>query len=553
MTGPTLELTDSPDDDHEGRVPPPLPPEDPDAWYAGDVRAQREVHPGVVTTVRETDDGFEYDLREPRLDATDERELAAVRDHFENAQGRSPLTREGTRERAETGFPPKYRRVLDRLLDTSPAARRRIEYYALRDLRCLGPVTPLALDTEIEVADSDGDQLVVHTDRFAPAEPDFAPDAEGVSRLTGERLTSYTVPFADYGVEVVVYREHLLGTDQFATKYAVLEPDLLPGDEALLAEAKERIWETNVSGVVEDRRSFVEDRARRFLSRQLTARNTRAWLDAASYRLRRPLAEYDLAVPPVDDRYADDRLADLVYYVLRDFVGDGVLTVPIRDPHLEDVEANRVGERVKVVPRTDLVGDGDSRVPTNLTFDTETEFVNVVTQLAARDGTELNASTPSAKVNLDPEGIDERIRCAVALPVISEGGPHVSIRKQSPEAMTPMDLIDGDSLSTELVTLLWLLYEHHGVVLFSGPTGVGKTTLMNAHMPFVPYDDRPIRRIRGRRSARGIARGRSARSVHVVARERRVRQCRHRATSQRRLRPARSPRPTRRGECVVRL
>jgi type IV secretory pathway ATPase VirB11/archaellum biosynthesis ATPase len=30
------------------------------------------------------------------------------------------------------------------------------------------------------------------------------------------------------------------------------------------------------------------------------------------------------------------------------------------------------------------------------------------------------------------------------------------------------------------VTLLWLLYEHHGAVLFSGATGTGKTTLMNA-------------------------------------------------------------------------
>jgi hypothetical protein len=184
VTGPTLELTDDPGDDHEGRVPPPLPPEDPDAWYAEDVRAQREVHPGVVTTVRETDEGFAYDLREPRLDATDERALDAVREHFENAQGRRPLTREGTRERAETGFPPKYRRVLDRLVDSSPAARRRIEYYALRDLRCLGPVTPLALDEAIEIADSDGDRLVVHTDRFAPAQTDF--DAESVrwSRTT---------------------------------------------------------------------------------------------------------------------------------------------------------------------------------------------------------------------------------------------------------------------------------------------------------------------------------------------------------------------------------
>ena len=123
----------------------------------------------------------------------------------------------------------------------------------------------------------------------------------------------------------------------------------------------------------------------------------------------------------------------------------------------------------------------DDRVPTNLAFEDETSFINVVTQLAAHDGTELNASTPSAKVNLDIDGVPETIRCAVALPAISEDGPHVSIRKQAPEAMTPVDLVERNALSTELVTLLWLLYEHHGVVLFSGPTGVGKTTLMNAH------------------------------------------------------------------------
>jgi hypothetical protein len=50
------------------------------------------------------------------------------------------------------------------------------------------------------------------------------------------------VGFAGFEVEVVVYREHLLGHDRFAVKYAVLEPDLLPGDEAHVAECKERIW-----------------------------------------------------------------------------------------------------------------------------------------------------------------------------------------------------------------------------------------------------------------------------------------------------------------------
>jgi type IV secretory pathway ATPase VirB11/archaellum biosynthesis ATPase len=95
-------------------------------------------------------------------------------------------------------------------------------------------------------------------------------------------------------------------------------------------------------------------------------------------------------------------------------------------------------------------------------------------------------------VNVSPPEVDDTIRCAVALPVVSEGGPHVSIRKQATDPMTPVDLLERDALSVDLVTLLWMLYEHAGVVLFSGPTGAGKTTLMNAHMPFIPYDRRPV-------------------------------------------------------------
>jgi type IV secretory pathway ATPase VirB11/archaellum biosynthesis ATPase len=477
-------------------VPTTVAPDHPDAWYTPDVRAQYEPIAGVVATIREVDGRFVYGSRSPPLSPEDEAALRTVREHFSAIRHRRPLTREGVIERADRGFEPKYERALDRLLETSRAARRRIDHHALRELRLLGELTPLAVDDRIEVGDvGDSSELVVHTASFAPVETGIGVDADYVERVAGERLRRYTVPFAGFSVDVVVYRERLLGSDRFEIKYAVLEPDLLPGDEALIEACKARIWETNVDRVLEDREAFVADRAQQFLSRRLLARNTRAWLEATRYRVRSALAGYGLAVPPVDSRYARDRLDDLVYYVLRDYVGEGILTVPIRDPNLEDIEANRVGERIKVVPRTTVFegtdGAGD-RVPTNLAFESERAFVNVVTQLAASDGTELNASRPSAKVNLDVEGVEETIRCAVALPVISEGGPHVSIRKQSAETLTPVDLLEYGSISSELVTLLWLLYESHGVVLFSGPTGVGKTTLMNAHMPFIPFDDRPI-------------------------------------------------------------
>ncbi len=357
--GPSLDVPTEPRESiarDADAVPPPLPPDDPEAWYAPDVREQYELYPGVVATIYDRGETFEYEVREPPLSAADAEALDAVKDHFSDANLARPLTREGTVERMDEGFDPKYETVLSRLLSCSVAARRRVTYRAFRDLRCLGELTPLALDDRIEVADTAEDRLVVHTENYAPADTAFPADPEYIDRFVSERLGTHTVRFRGFEVPVVIYREHLLGRDAFTTKYAVQEPDLLPGDEELIEECKERIWEANVDGLVDDREAFVRDRARTFLSRQLTARRTRAWADATRFRVKNALAQYDLAVPPVDGRYSADRLSDLVYYVLRDYVGEGKLTIPIRDRHLEDIEANRVGERIKVASGAFLGG-----------------------------------------------------------------------------------------------------------------------------------------------------------------------------------------------------
>ena len=471
-------------------VPPPEPPDGRSAWYAPRVHAQYEIVPGVVATVADDGEAFVYRVRTPSLPAAAEAGLEAVRAHFSDAVSSRPRTRQGAAERFYAGFDRKYERAIDRLTDCGPSGRRRLEYYALAELRCLEELTPHALDDEIEVADHSGDELLVHLADYAPARTGIE-QPRFLGRFSADRIERYSVEFAGYEIPVVRYREQLLGADPFEHKYAVIEPDLLPEDEQLIAECKTRIWEGGVDEIdgnagFEDRATVVRKRGERILSRRITARNGRVWIDAARNRLQSVLSEYGLAVPPVRHRFADDRLDDLLYYVLRDLVGYGHLTVPIRDPNLEDIEANRVGERIKVVP------NGGDREPTNLTFDSEKEFINVVTQLAADDGVELSSSRPSAKVNLEPAGIEQTIRCAVALPTISEDGPHISIRKQAANVLTPVDLIAAGSLSTELVALLWLLYEHQGVVLFSGPTGAGKTTLMNAHMPFIEYDARPV-------------------------------------------------------------
>ena len=481
-------------------VPQPEPPDSPDAWYTSGIHDHYEIVPGVVATVTEGQNGFAYHVREPSLSSETADDLRRVHDHFDGAELRRPRTREGAAERFREGFDRKYERVLDRLVSCSPASRRRLEYYALSELQCLGDLTPHALDDQIEVADASGTELSVHLTDYAPADTGIE-GAEFIEQVCAERIERYTVSFLGYDVPVVRYREQLLGADPFERKYAVLEPDLLPGDERRIDECKEQIWRTGVGGIdgrsaIDERAEIVRERSEQLLSRRLTAGSPRALIDTVRRGIRRTLADYGGAVPSVDRRFSEERLDALVYYVVRDLVGYGQLTVPIRDPNLEDIEANRVGERIKVVPR------GSGREPTNLAFDSETGFVNVATQLAASDGVELSASRPSAETNLDLDGLDQTVRCAIALPSISEDGPHISIRKQASDALTPVDLVESGSLPTELVTLLWMLYEHHGVVLYSGSTGAGKTTLLNAHMPFIAYDARPVSIDEGSREVR---------------------------------------------------
>jgi type IV secretory pathway ATPase VirB11/archaellum biosynthesis ATPase len=477
-------------------VPPPVAPGEAEAWYAPDVRAQYAVASRVVATVREDEDGFVYEPRLPTLGPVADAAFRRVDDRL-GAEIDRPRTREGIRERAADP-PADLRAALDRE-GLTPAARRRVRHHALAATHGAGMLTAVALDDRVDTVDGSGDRLVVHHESFAPARTRLPAAEASIERFAGERLARYEVSFAGYDVPVELYRTNALGGDHFAVRYAIREPALMPADRDLVEACKERVWAVGSGdeGAVEDRVEFVRERAERLVRRRLTARAVASPVASARRRIRAALAEFDLAPPP-RGRAPTDRVDDLVYHVLRDLVGHGALTIPIRDPNLEDIEANRVDERVKVVPRDDL---HDGRVPTNVSFDDETEFVNLVTRLAAADGEELSASRPSAKVNLDA-GTGETIRCAVALPTISEGGPHVSIRKQAADPMTPADLIERDALSTELAALLWLQYEHRGVVLFAGPTGVGKTTLMNAHMPFVPFSDRPISIDEGSREVR---------------------------------------------------
>jgi type IV secretory pathway ATPase VirB11/archaellum biosynthesis ATPase len=469
-------------------VPGPVPPDDRAAWYAPTVRSQYPVSNGVVATVTEDGEGYRYRTREPPLSEEEQAVLDRVEARFEDVSLSRPRTRAGAVERVRTGLPDRLRERIDELDDRRPASRRRLDYRLLASLRSLGPLTPLALDERIQIADTAEDRLAVHTRDFAPAVTDLPADTPALERFLGERVSRKTVTFAGFDVPVTVVRIHLLGQDSFEGRYVVEEPDLFPGDRELIETVKSRILEAPPAGVLEGDYEGVAERARTLLSRRIGYRPL--------YRLTGWLPMVG-AGPGGGDREPttvtrSERIDALAYYVVRDLVGDGTLTIPMRDRAIRAIEANEVGGRIAVVFHRDAPVEG-TRMPTTLSIETDAGFVDVARSLAAEGGVELSVERPTATVSLERpvDGGTRTMHCSVALPGTRER-EHVSIATERETPPTPVALVDRGQLSAALVAAIWTAAAAGGSVVFVGPVDADPTEALGAHAPFIPATERPV-------------------------------------------------------------
>jgi pilus assembly protein CpaF len=83
-------------------------------------------------------------------------------------------------------------------------------------------------------------------------------------------------------------------------------------------------------------------------------------------------------------------------------------------------------------------------------------------------------------------------RVAAALPPVSLGGTTLTIRKFQSRHFTAEELVRIGTLSPAQLEALRQAIEARHNVLISGGTGTGKTTLLNALVPFLAADDRLV-------------------------------------------------------------
>ncbi len=169
---------------------------------------------------------------------------------------------------------------------------------------------------------------------------------------------------------------------------------------------------------------------------------------------------------------------NLLYYIVRDFLGLGKIEPLMHDPNIEDISCDGVGIPVFVNHRNPKIGS----IRTNIIFETPEELDNFVIKLAQRCGKTISIAQPLLDATL-PDG--SRLQATLGTD-IARRGSNFTIRKFTEEPFTPITLMQYGTVDAKLLAYLWFIVEHHGSLLIGGGTATGKTTMLNALSLFIP-------------------------------------------------------------------
>ncbi|ADD07821.1 type II/IV secretion system ATPase subunit [Candidatus Aciduliprofundum boonei] len=175
---------------------------------------------------------------------------------------------------------------------------------------------------------------------------------------------------------------------------------------------------------------------------------------------------------PVDSVVLDR----LKYYVYRDFLGYGLVQVPMHDSEVEDISCDGVNIPIYIYHR--MYGS----IRSNLKFQKEDELDNYVIWIVQKSGRHISISNPMVDASL-PDG--SRLQATLGKHVTKRGSSF-TIRRFKPNPFTPIDLIRFKTMSREMMAYIWLAVENGMSIIVCGGTASGKTTTLNAILLFIP-------------------------------------------------------------------
>jgi flagellar protein FlaI len=181
--------------------------------------------------------------------------------------------------------------------------------------------------------------------------------------------------------------------------------------------------------------------------------------------------------PNLDEKEIDI----LANYLIQRTIGLGDLDILIADEMLEEIAVNGAYENVWVYHKR------YGWCKTNLRIKDEEEIYNYAAFIARKVGRQINVLNPLLDAHLSS---GDRVNSTLF--PISQHGNTLTIRKFSRNPWTVTTLISSQTITSDLMALIWLCIKNELSLIISGGTGSGKTSFLNAISAFIPANQRVI-------------------------------------------------------------
>ncbi|MFH1249230.1 MAG: ATPase, T2SS/T4P/T4SS family [archaeon] len=245
------------------------------------------------------------------------------------------------------------------------------------------------------------------------------------------------------------------GENGKALEYKFFTPKLAPATLALLSEVRKSLMtEVSISTAEILDPRLIEETKDKFRQRASTMLDERIKLEKDIKQI-------------------------MICFLMKEMLGLGDMEFLINDPNLEEVVILSPKEPIRVFHKK------YGWLQTNIVIESDEKIMNYANIIARRVGRQVTVLTPL----LDAHMVSGDRANAVLYP-ISTKGHTITIRKFARDPWTFVDLIKNDTITSKVVSLIWLAIQYEMNVIISGGTASGKTSILNAVIPFIPPNQR---------------------------------------------------------------
>jgi pilus assembly protein CpaF len=165
--------------------------------------------------------------------------------------------------------------------------------------------------------------------------------------------------------------------------------------------------------------------------------------------------------------------------IVDEVLGLGPLEPFLKDHSVSDILVNTYNSIF--VERYGKLESTDAR------FKDDAHLMRIIDKIVSTVGRRIDESTPMVDARLT-----DGSRVNAIIPPLALDGPSISIRRFAVNPMELDDLIDSQTMISEVSELLKGIVRSRLNVIISGGTGSGKTTLLNVLSRFIPENERIV-------------------------------------------------------------